>query len=329
MANKRKENPSVVCIGGGTGMSTMLRGLKNPFKDITAIVAVSDDGGGSGVLRQELGMPPPGDIRNCIQALSNVEPTMERLMGYRFQEGSLKGQSFGNLFLAAMNGISSSFDEAVARAGEVLAITGRVMPVTNDDIQLEATFADGGTVLGESRISVMKKQHRCRIASVRLVPEHPPALEACIQAILKADLLILGPGSLYTSIIPNLLVDGISEAIAKTDALRVYVCNVMTQPGETEDYTASDHVKAIFAHGGGKMFDYCLVNAAPDVNSIIETYRRDGAEPVAADLSALRSLGVEPEVVNISGYDGNFFRHNPWLLAYELYRFYMSHCSGE
>ena len=218
----------IVAIGGGHGLSTMLRGLKRYTKDITAIVTVADDGGGSGMLREDLGILPPGDIRNCILALANTEPTMEQLLDYRFTEGSLAGQSFGNLFLAAMDGISGSFDEAVHRMGEVLAITGRVLPVTNQSVHLEAEFVNGSRVLGESKIFYAKKRNDCRIRQVRLVPEHPKPLPESIEAIAQADLILLGPGSLYTSIIPNLLVDGVAEAIAKSRALKILVMNIMT-----------------------------------------------------------------------------------------------------
>ena len=201
--------PKIVALGGGTGLSTMLRGLKEYTKNITAIVTVTDDGGGSGVLRQDLGMPPPGDIRNCLLALANTEPVMGELLGYRFTEGILKGQSFGNLFLAALNEISPSFDVAVRRMSEVLAITGRVLPVTNENVVLEAEFENCAQVVGESKIFQCKKQQDCRIRRVRLQPRHPQALQESLEAIRAADLILLGPGSLYTSIIPNLLVDGI------------------------------------------------------------------------------------------------------------------------
>ena len=230
-----------MAIGGGTGLSTMLRGLKRHTNNLTAIVTVADDGGGSGVLRQELGMPPPGDIRNCLEALANVEPLMSELLHYRFTEGSLRGQSFGNLFLAALNGISGSFDQAVSRMSQVLAITGTVLPVTTANVQLEAEFENGARVLGESKIFYCKKREDCRIRRVRLLPERPPALAPAIAAIEEADMILLGPGSLYTSIIPNLLVDGIAEAILRSDALKIYIANVMTQEGETEGYSNSDH----------------------------------------------------------------------------------------
>ena len=231
-----EHGPKIAAIGGGTGLSTMLRGLKQYTRNLTAIVTVADDGGGSGMLREDLGMPPPGDIRHCMEALANVEPVMGELLSYRFPKdsGSLGGQSFGNLILAALNGISPSFDQAVARMSEVLAITGRVLPVTNEDVRLEATFENGTSVVGESKISRFKKEQDCRIRKVRLLPEHPPALPETLRAIREADLILLGPGSLYTSVIPNLLVDGVAEAIRASDALKIYICNIMTQDGETE-----------------------------------------------------------------------------------------------
>ena len=247
----RAHGPKVAVIGGGHGLATMLRGLKQYTENLAAIVTVADDGGGSGMLRQDLGMPPPGDIRNCMEALANTEPVMRELLHYRFTEGSLAGQSFGNLFLAAMNGISDSFDQAVSRMSEVLAITGRVLPVTTADVQLEAEFENGASVVGESKIFYCKKKEDCRIRQVRLIPAHPKALPAALAAIREADMIILGPGSLYTSIIPNLLVDGIVEAIQDSDALKIYVCNVMTQEGETEGYTVSDHISALFHHSCG------------------------------------------------------------------------------
>ena len=255
-----RPEPRIVAIGGGHGLSAMLRGLKCRTRHITAVVTVADDGGGSGMLREDLGMLPPGDIRSCILALSNVEPTMEKLLSYRFCEGSLAGQSFGNLFLAAMNSISGSFDEAVHRMGDVLNITGRVLPVTNQNVYLEAEFENGSRCLGESKIFYAKKLQNCRIRQVRLVPEHPQALPESLQAIRDADMIILGPGSLYTSIIPNFLVDGISEAVAASRAKKILVMNIMTQDGETEDYTGADHVRAILRHGLPGIVDVCIAN---------------------------------------------------------------------
>lgn len=299
-------------------MSTMLRGLKSYTENLTAIVTVADDGGGSGKLREDLGMPPPGDIRNCMEALANTEPLMSELMSYRFTEGSLAGQSFGNLFLAALNGISPSFDEAVSRMSEVLAITGRVLPVTNANVQLEAEFENGASVVGESKIFWCKKKQDCRIRQVRLLPEHPRALPAALSAIRDADMIVLGPGSLYTSIIPNLLVSGIVGAIMESDALKVYVCNVMTQDGETEGYTVSDHIAAIFKHSAPGLFDLCLTNSSPIPKGVATRYAEEGAELIACDLDACSRLGVE--IVNrpVATVENGFVRHHPGHLAREL-----------
>ena len=265
-----RKGPAVVCIGGGTGLSALLRGLKKETTNITAIVTVSDDGGGSGILRDELGMPPPGDIRSCMQALSNAEPTIEKLMDYRFDSGSLSGQSFGNLFLAAINGISDSFDAAVMKMGEVLSITGRILPVSNDDIHLWAHFQDGSMVVGESKIAAAKNERHSRIKRVELAPSDAKVLPGCIKAIEEANLIILGPGSLYTSIIPNLLINGIVDAILNSDAMKLYICNVMTQPGETDGYSVSEHIQELFYHAGGKIFDYSLVNSKPVPQEILK-----------------------------------------------------------
>ena len=218
--------------------------MKKYTDRLTAIVTVADDGGGSGVLRREMGILPPGDVRQCMQALANTEPVMEQLLGYRFPEGQLKGQSFGNLLLAALNGMAGSFEEAVAMMGQVLAISGRVLPVTNADVQLEAVFENGARVVGESHIFNAKKQQDCRIHHVSLVPEHPKALPDALEAISEADLILLGPGSLYTSVIPNLLVNGVADAIRASHAQKFYICNIMTQDGETEGYTAA-HINGI------------------------------------------------------------------------------------
>lgn len=312
-------SPKVVVIGGGTGLSTMLRGLKQYTHDLTAIVTVADDGGGSGVLREELGMPPPGDIRNCIQALANTEPTMEALLNYRFPEGSLKGQSFGNLFLAALNGMSGSFDEAVLKMSEVLAVTGRVLPVTNENVRLIADFDDGTQVVGESVISSHKHGGDRRIRSVRLSPENPPALPAALEAIRAAEMIILGPGSLYTSIIPNLLTDGTAGAVAASDALRVYVLNIMTQDGETEGYTASDHIRALEKHAGAKLFDYCLANSLPAPREVVQRYAAEDAAPIVVDENEIERMGIHVEYAPVADWQpGHIARHDPLALAREL-----------
>lgn len=314
---RRSGGPRVVAIGGGTGLSTMLRGLKLHTQNLTAIVTVADDGGGSGVLREDLGMPPPGDIRHCMEALANAEPVMEQLLSYRFPAGSgrLTGQSFGNLILAALNGIYPSFDEAVARMSEVLAISGRVLPVTNADVKLEATFENGTSVLGESKIFQFKKEQDCRIRSVRLLPEHPAALPAALEAIADAELILLGPGSLYTSVIPNLLVDGVSEAVCRSRALKMYICNIMTQDGETEGMTASDHVAALLRHSGPGLVDLCLCNSAPVRPRLVERYKEEDAAPIVVDREAIEALGVELVERPVSSETSNYARHSVTRLA--------------
>lgn len=313
-----ERGPRVVAIGGGTGLSTLLRGLKLYTKHITAIVTMADDGGGSGMLRHDLGMLPPGDVRNCLEALANCEPVMSQLMQYRFPEGSLAGQSFGNLFLAALDGIMPSFDAAVSSLSAVLAITGRVLPVTNENVQLEALFENGVSVVGESHIPVVKREQRCRISRIRLIPDKPKALPAALTAISEADLIVLAPGSLYTSIIPNLLVDGIVDAITASDALKVCVCNVMTQPGETEGYTVSDHIQALFQHSVPGLFSICMVNSMPIPPLIAQRYAEQGAEVILCDQSICEAIGVEIVSRPISTVDSGHIRHNPGHLAREL-----------
>ena len=310
----KKREPRIAAIGGGHGLSAMLRGLKRYTKHITAIVTVADDGGGSGMLREDLGMLPPGDIRNCIMALANTEPTMERLLNYRFTEGSLSGQSFGNLFLAAMNGISGSFDEAVQRLGEVLAITGSVLPVTNQNVYLEAEFDNGSRTLGESKIFYAKKINDCRIRQVRLVPEHPQALQDSIDAIRQADIIVIGPGSLYTSIIPNFLVDGISEAIRSSGAVREYILNIMTQDGETDGYTGEDHVRALLEHAGGGVIDVCIANNAPVPEKWLAPYRQEGVGPIEVDRAGIEALGVAVREFPLCR-PGRYIRHDADALS--------------
>ena len=320
----RETGPNIVVIGGGTGLSTMLRGLKQYTKNLTAIVTVADNGGGSGVLRRDMGMPPPGDIRHCMEALANVEPVMQQLLKYRFTEGQLMGQSFGNLILAALNGITGSFEEAVTQMSAVLAITGRVLPVTSADVQLEAVFENGARIVGESEIFACKKEQDCRIAHVSLIPEDATPTKAAIDAICEADLILLGPGSLYTSIIPNLLVDGITDAIAQSSALKIYICNIMTQEGETEGYTAGDHLEALFTHGMSGMIDICLANSTPPVDiDLLEKYQREDAIPLVIDESRIIGMGLQCIQYPVSSEDGDYARHDPDRLAdavMELYQ---------
>ena len=317
-----ENGPKIVAIGGGTGLSTMLRGLKKYTKNLTAIVTVADDGGGSGVLRREIGMPPPGDIRHCMESLANVEPIMEQLLTYRFREGSLSGQSFGNLLLAALNGITGSFEEAVAQMSQVLAITGRVLPVTGADVQLEAVFENGSRVVGESSIFSFKKEQDCRIHHVALIPEHPKALPTALEAIRQADLIILGPGSLYTSIIPNLLVDGVVEEICRARALKLYVCNIMTQEGETEGYTAADHISALLEHGAPGMIDICLANSEEVRQGLVERYQREDAAPLLVDRERFEQMGLKLVERPIASHTSNYARHSQTRLAQAIMEIY-------
>lgn len=305
---------NIVVIGGGHGQSTALRGLKRYTPNLTGIVAVSDDGGGSGVLREDLGILPPGDIRNCIISLSNTEPLLEKLMSYRFETGTLQGQSFGNLFLAAMSEVCGSFDEAIQRMCELLSVTGRVLPVTNENIFLEAEFENGRTTLGESNIYLDKKLSGCRIREVRLCPAHPRALNASVLAILEADIVLIGPGSLYTSVIPNFLVDGITEAVAATKALRIFVMNVMTQDGETEGYTGIDHIRAFCDHAAPGLIDVCLSNSAPIDEDVLEAYRREDSEPIRLCADEIEALGIETVQLPLIAHS-RYARHDPEKLA--------------
>ena len=306
--------PKIAAIGGGTGLSTMLRGLKKYTDRLTAIVTVADDGGGSGVLRREMGILPPGDVRQCMQALANTEPVMEQLLGYRFPEGQLKGQSFGNLLLAALNGMAGSFEEAVAMMGQVLAISGRVLPVTNADVQLEAVFENGARVVGESHIFNAKKQQDCRIHHVSLVPEHPKALPDALHAISEADLILLGPGSLYTSVIPNLLVDGVADTIRASHAQKFYICNIMTQDGETEGYTAADHLEALQRHGREGIVDLCLANNAPIPRGLAARYSEEDAELLRVDRERIAELGIALAEYPLLSY-GRLGFHVNWQAA--------------
>jgi uncharacterized cofD-like protein len=247
----------IVVIGGGTGLSTMLRGIKRHTANVTAIVTVADDGGSSGRLRRELGVLPPGDFRNCIVALANAEPIMARLFQYRFGPGSgLEGHSFGNLFIVAMSGITGSFEEAIREASRVLAVRGQILPSTLENVTLCAELADANLVQGESNIS----QSTSAIRRVYLEPRHPPAYPEAVLAILEADMIVVGPGSLYTSVLPNLMVDGIRRALMESDALKVYVCNVATQPGETDGFGVREHFQALLSHLPGNPFDCVIVN---------------------------------------------------------------------
>jgi len=309
------KEPKIVVIGGGTGLSTMLRGLKEYSSNLTAIVTVADDGGSSGVLRQDLGMLPPGDIRNCILALADTEPVMQKLLQYRFTDGMLKGQSFGNLFLAAMDGISDGFEEAVKKMSDVLAVKGRVLPVTLQDVKLCAQLEDGYIVKGESKIGEHNDFHKGKIKNVYLEPLLIKPLQEAIDSILDADMIVLGPGSLYTSIVPNLLVPGIVEAIKKSNAIKTYVCNVMTQPGETEDYSVWDHIKAIEEHSCKGLIEYCIVNSAQIPEDFKKKYNEDGAAAVQVDAEVLERRGIKVLDGDFVCINNSYIRHDTKRLA--------------
>lgn len=248
--------PKVVAIGGGTGLSVLLRGLKNRTSNLTAIVTVADDGGSSGRLRRELGVLPPGDFRNCIAALADAEPLMTNLMQYRFKEGELDGHSFGNLFIVAMSGVVGNFEEAIKETSRVLAVRGQILPSTLENVVLTAEMDGVEPVRGESNISGVRRP----ISKVYLEPTGVAAHPAAMEAIQEADMIILGPGSLYTSVMPNLLVEGIAEAVRASRAVKVYVCNVATQPGETDEFTVEDHAEAICRHVGKGLFRHVLIH---------------------------------------------------------------------
>jgi uncharacterized cofD-like protein len=307
--------PQVVAIGGGTGLAALLGGLKLFTSNLTAVVTVADDGGSSGLLRRDMGVLPPGDIRNCLVALADDESLLGRLFQYRFQEGGLQGHSFGNLFLAALTEVTGDFELAVAESSSVLNVRGRVLPATLEDVQLHAQLEGGEEVAGESTITA----HARRPLRVWLSPESPPPLPQSLEAIAGAELVVLGPGSLFTSIIPNLLIPGVREALRSTHARVVYVCNVMTQPGETDGFSAADHVEALCRHGAAGLIDVVLVNETPVSDDLARAYALQGAEPVAVDDERLEQLGAH--VVHAALAAGsNVFRHDPARLSRALLR---------
>lgn len=311
--DKESTDPNVVVIGGGTGQSVFLRGLKKRTRNITAIVTVADDGGGSGVLREDLGMLPPGDIRNCLLALANIEPTMKEVMQYRFTEGALNGQSFGNLFLAAMNGLYGNFEVALYKMSEIFAITGKVLPVTLNNINLIAELKNGKIVKGESRIPKEVKNDKTSIERVYLDEQDAIPLDEVINSIENADIIIMGPGSLYTSIIPNLLVNGVVDAIEKSKAPKVYICNIMTQPGETDDHNVLNHVNAIVKHTNKNIIDYVISNSEVLPKEMIDRYQKDGAEQVILDdkqREKLKTMGAKTIEENIIEIKNNYIRHD-------------------
>ena len=310
----------VVAIGGGHGLAALLEGLKGyaktsegapPAVDLTAIVTVTDDGGSSGRLRREFDVLPPGDIRNCLVALSEDAALLARLFQYRFQTGrGLKGHSFGNLFLAALTQVMGNFPDAVKVSAEVLKIAGRIYPATAANVALEATLANGAKIVGETRIS----RSRQRIRRIRLIPRHAPPLPATLAAIEEADVITLGPGSLFTSIVPNLLVDGIAAAIRGSSAVKAYFVNLMWQPGETMEFRASDHIRAVHRHAGGKFLDYAVVNSRPILPAMKKRYARQAALPVENDVDAIFKMGLKVMAGNLAQHTDKV-RHDPAAAA--------------
>lgn len=335
---ERAKQPSplrVVSIGGGTGLSALLSGLKKYTREyraslpsdsvaegidaedeieISAVVTVTDDGGSSGRLRRELHVPPPGDIRNCLVALSEDSDLLSKLFQYRFDAGEgLKGHSFGNLFLTALSQVMGDFTQAVKVCSEVLAIAGRIYPSTASNVHLEAVLANGTVVEGETAISASTVP----IRRLRLLPSPCEPLPETLDAIARAHLITLGPGSLYTSILPNLLVGGIAEAIAASRAHKIYVSNLMWQPGETMRYSASDHVRAIFEHAGANVLDSALINTGRIGDGLLRSYREKDAEPVFQDVEALRAMGICVLEADLLG-NSEKIRHESDLLAAAL-----------
>jgi uncharacterized cofD-like protein len=320
----------VVAIGGGTGLSTLLKGLKgfvpSPsdvsavrqdlplIRDLSAIVTVSDDGGSSGRLRKEFNMLPPGDIRNCIVALSEDEALLSKLFRHRFEKGSgLEGHSFGNLFLAALTSLTSDFSEAVRLSSEILLTRGHIYPATTSNIELEALMEDGTRVRGETNITASKG----RIRELFLVPPDVGPMPQTLEAIANADLITIGPGSLFTSLIPNLLVRGIAEAIVESSATKVYVCNLMTQANESLGLTAADNIRALNRHARKQIFDYALINRSPVSNEMKAKYALEGACQIVDDLDAIEALGVIP-VFGDYLEEAGVARHNTSRVARDL-----------
>lgn len=276
-------NKKTVVIGGGTGLSTMLEGLKLYTDKITAIVTVADDGGSSGRLRKDFKMPPPGDVRHCIGALAQVSPVMKELINFRFSDGEMKGHSWGNITLAALNEMSESFEDAVRKFNKLMGVTGMVYPVANEPLTLSAKLADGTVIVGESIIGSARQGEGKEIQEVYITPENPKPVEGALRAIAEADIIVIGPGSLYTSIIPNLLVGGIADEIRKSKAVKLYVCNIMTQPGETDGYDAYRHLEAVEKYSYKGIADAMIVNGAGLPQSLEEAYALEDAYAVRCD----------------------------------------------
>jgi uncharacterized cofD-like protein len=314
---KETRVPRIVVMGGGTGLSVMLRGLKEKPLDITAIVTVADDGGSSGILRNELQMPPPGDIRNVLTALADVEPLLSDMLNYRFASGSgLAGHSLGNLILAAITDISGDFVTAVRELSRVFAVRGRVLPAAGQAVVLHAEMEDGTIVTGESKIPEV----RGKIKRIFLEPEEVEPLPEAVEAIREADAILIGPGSLYTSIIPNLLVPKLAEAVLEnTSAIKIFICNVMTQPGETDDYTVSDHLQAVYNHVGKHLFDYVIVNDGEIPPQVQDFYAEKGAKPVQVDWDNVTGQGYKV-IADTLVLFRRYLRHDADKLSHHIYQ---------
>lgn len=305
--------PRIVTIGGGTGLSVLLKGLKKQTANLSAIVTVTDDGGGSGVIRDELGILPPGDIRNCILSLADNEDIMEQLLQYRFKEGRLKGQNMGNLFLAGLTEILGDFEAAVYKLQDILRIEGKVIPVTSADTVLCALLEDGTVVRGESRIPETVKEHQSPIDHVFLDPPNPEAIPLAIQAIQSADMIVLGPGSLFSSIIPNLLVKGIREAIQNAGGIKTLMCSVMTQEGETDHFSVRQYAEAVETYLGHGVIDYMLINDHKCSEEDLRPYHEVGMSQMLAtddDRKALKEMHIEPIEHNMIDFGQEKIRHD-------------------
>lgn len=307
-----EKGPNIVTIGGGTGLSILLEGLREYTSNISAVVTVADDGGSSGRLRQQFDILPPGDLRNCLVALADAPALMRELFQFRFDSSSdFAGHNFGNLFITVMTQVTGDFDKAIKESSKVLAIRGQVIPSTLNKVVLVAEHKDGGITEGETNIPKVKRP----IQRVWLKPEGSQATQDALKVIQQAQIIILGPGSLYTSIIPNLLVKQIREAIAESGAIKVYVCNIMTQPGETDGFSAFDHLNVLVKHTHPEIVDYCLINTGNISQDLQERYRQDGSSLVGADSSKIRSMGYRVIGENVIAVFNNYIRHDPVKLS--------------
>ncbi len=316
-----KMNRKVIVIGGGTGTSVLLSGLKHYFDDVAAVVTVADNGGGSGVLREDLGMLPPGDVRSCLLALADIEPAMEKMLNHRFTQGRLKGQNCGNLLIAAMTEIYGDFGVAIEKLSSVLRVNGRVYPMTLKDVNLAACLSSGVKVVGESQIPLEAIKRGERIQRLWLEPEEVDAPVESVEAIASADCIILGPGSLYTSILPNILVPELREVIARAKVPRIYVSNIMSQPGETDGFTVQDHVQVIRDHGGIGLFDYCLIHSGEVPENALERYEEDGAHLIGyceSERKQLQAWGIQPIAASFVEVSKGYIRHDAHAISREI-----------